>query len=113
MRRMWTCLGLALVMIFGLNAWADRKVQILTTTTDLGYLARQLGGERVAVRTMMKGWQDPHFMDARPDFVVWASQADLFLEIGLELEAAWTDTLLKNSRNTQIQRGAIGYCEVA
>ena len=69
-------------------ARADRApLQVLTTTTDLRELAREVGGPDVDVVSLMKGPEDPHFLEARPSFVRAAAKADALLVTGMELEA--------------------------
>lgn len=86
---------------------------VLTTTTDLAYFASQIGGDRLRSEALIRGYNDPHFIEARPDFIVKASRADIFIEVGLDLEVGWSPVLLAQSRNDRIQKNAAGYCDAS
>jgi ABC-type Zn uptake system ZnuABC Zn-binding protein ZnuA len=92
---------------------AAAKVRVVTTTTDLASLAREIGGDRVEVTAIAAGSQDPHFVDAKPSYLIKLQRADLFVEVGLDLEIGWAPTLLTNSRNARIQPGAPGYVDAS
>lgn len=89
----------------------DAKLRALTTTTDLRELAKEIGGDDVEVTCLMKGPEDPHFLEARPSFVRAAAAADALLVNGLELEAGYEPLLVGDSRNAKIQRGKPGYVD--
>jgi len=86
-------------------------LEVLATTTDLREIAREVGGEDVSVTCLMKGPEDPHFLEARPSFVRAAARADVLLVNGLELEAGYEPLLVGDSRNERIQRGRPGYVD--
>lgn len=92
---------------------AAAPLQVVTTTTDLAYFAQRVGEDRVRATSLLKGNQDPHYFDPRPDFILRISRADLFAEIGLDLESAWTPPLLQQSRNEKIRKGGPGYCDAS
>ena len=83
-------------------------LRVLATTTDLADLARRVGGDAVEVHCLLKGPEDPHFIDARPTFIREASRADVFVHNGLDLELGWAPLLLSESRNARIQTGTPG-----
>lgn len=88
---------------------APAKLQVVTTTEDLAALTREVGGEHVDVWSIAKGYQDPHFVEAKPSHLLKLKRADLFVQVGLELEAAWAPSLLTNARNTNILPGNSGF----
>lgn len=92
---------------------AADKIYVVTTTSDLAYFAEQVGGDRVKVDHLIEGYRDPHFIDARPDYILKASRADVYCEIGLDLEVGWSPVVIKQSRNSKIQTGAPGYCDAS
>jgi zinc/manganese transport system substrate-binding protein len=103
-----------LVPFFAVGALADgeeRKLRVLATTTDLRELCREVGGDDVVVTCLMKGPEDPHFLDARPSFVKAAAEADALVVIGKELEVGYEPLLLSESRNGNIQKGRPGYVD--
>ena len=50
-------------------ARAAGKIQIMTATTDLASLAQEVGGDKINVESIARGYQDPHFVDAKPSFL--------------------------------------------
>jgi zinc/manganese transport system substrate-binding protein len=94
-------LGLAL----GLPARAAAAFQVVTTTPGLAALAREVGGDRVQVESLSRGVQDPHFVDANPMLAVKLRNAQLLVDVGLDLEIGWLPPLVNQSRNAEIQPG--------
>jgi ABC-type Zn uptake system ZnuABC Zn-binding protein ZnuA len=92
---------------------ANAPVRVFATTTDLADLARQVGGEYVSVVEMVKGREDPHFAEAKPSFIKELSRADLFLQVGLELEVGYVPLLLDNARNARVLPGAPGFVDAS
>jgi zinc/manganese transport system substrate-binding protein len=89
------------------------QLQVVTSTTDLWDLARQVGGPRVAVKHISEGYQDPHFVEAKPSFVLDLRKADVFAYVGLDLEIGWMPLLLDGARNSKIALGAPGHLNVS
>ena len=104
-----------LVGLFGAAAGgtAHAAVRIVTTTEDLAALTREIGGDRVEVTALAKGYQDPHFVEPKPSFLVAVSRADLVIAIGRELEIGWLPTLLRSARNGKVQPGSAGYLDAS
>jgi zinc/manganese transport system substrate-binding protein len=92
---------------------AAKTLTVVTTTEDLAALTREVGGERVQVESMARGYQDPHLVEAKPSFLLKLQRADLLLSVGLQLEIAWLPPLITQSRNPRIQVGAAGYLNVS
>jgi zinc/manganese transport system substrate-binding protein len=84
---------------------ASAALRVVTTTEGLAALAREVGGDRVAVESLSRGVQDPHFVDANPMLAVKLRDADLLVDVGLELEIGWLPPLVNQSRNAAIQPG--------
>src|SRR3982075_2027865 len=87
---------------------ADSKIRIMTATTDLASLAQEVGGDKVDVESIARGYQDPHFVEAKPSFLLKLRRADLLIVVGLELEIGWLPPLITQSTNPKIQVGAPG-----
>ena len=96
-----------------LPASAAGKLQIMTATTDLAALAQEIGGDRVEVESVARGYQDPHFVEAKPSFLLKLRHADLLIVVGLELEIGWLPPLISQSTNPKIQVGAPGYFDAS
>lgn len=88
-------------------------INILTTTEDLRSIAQAVGGDRVKVESLAKGYQDPHFVDAKPSFMMKAKNADLFIVVGLELEIGYEELIINGSRNKRIRIDQPGYLDVS
>ena len=87
--------------------------KVVTTTEDLASLVREVGGDKVTVDSMAKGYQDPHFVEPKPSFIIKLHDADLLVVIGRELEIGWLPPLLTQSRNAKIQPGNPGYLDAS
>jgi len=88
-------------------------VRVVATTEDLASLAREVGGDKVTVVGLAKGYQDPHFVDPKPSFILEVSRADLLIVVGRELEIGWLTPLITSSRNAKIQPGGNGYLDAS
>ena len=94
-------------------AWAQGKLNVMTTTEDLASIAREVGGDRIVVDSIARGYQDPHFVEAKPSFILKLQRADLLVVVGRELEIGWLPPLIQQSRNGKIQPGANGYLDAS
>jgi len=92
---------------------AAAALKVVTTTADLGALAKEVGGDKVQVDSFAKGYQDPHFVEPKPSFILLANKADLLIVVGRELEIGWLPPLITSSRNPKIQVGAAGYLDAS
>ena len=90
-----------------------RKLNIVTSTTDLASLTQEVGGDRISVESIAKGYQDPHFVEAKPSFLLKLRHADLLIAVGLELEIGWLPPLITQSGNPRIQPSAAGYLDAS
>ena len=106
---------LALLVGFGIGvAPASAKtLSVMTSTEDLASLAREVGGDRVQVESIARGYQDPHFVEAKPSFLLKLQKADMLVLVGLQLEIGWLPPLITQSRNPRIQVGAPGYLDAS
>ncbi len=87
---------------------AEAKINVVATLPDLGSFAREIGGDNVSVTVLAKPTEDPHFVDARPSFVVGLRNADVLIDGGAELELGWLPPLLQNARNPKLDVGKPG-----
>ena len=95
------------------GASAQGKLNVITTTEDLASIAREVGGDRITVESIARGYQDPHFVEAKPSFILKLQKADLLIAVGRELEIGWLPPLVQQSRNRKIQPGAEGYLDAS
>jgi ABC-type Zn uptake system ZnuABC Zn-binding protein ZnuA len=92
---------------------AAAQLRIVTTTEDLGSIAREVGGDKVRVFSIAKGYQDPHFVDPKPSFILEVNRADLLIVVGRELELGWLPPLITSARNAKVQPGGAGYLDAS
>src|SRR6187401_141664 len=94
-------------------AIASAQLKVVATTEDLGSLASEIGGDKVSGTALAKVYQDPHFVDPKPSFILAVNRADLLVVVGRELEIGWLTPLLTSSRNSKIQPGSKGYLDAS
>ncbi|MCH7859744.1 MAG: zinc ABC transporter substrate-binding protein [Candidatus Marinimicrobia bacterium] len=104
-------MGIAILLAAG--PAAGKKLQIVTTTSDLKAIAEAVGGAYVSVNSISSGRQDPHFIAAKPSYMLRLRKADLFIRIGLELERGWERLILEGSRNRSILLGSKGHLDAS
>lgn len=92
---------------------ADAEIKVVTTTEDLSAIVREVGGDKVSVEPIARGYQDPHFVEPKPSFIIRLHNADLLVVVGRELEVAWLPPLITQSRNAKINPGAPGYLDAS
>ena len=95
------------------SARAASKLNVVTTTEDLAALAREVGGDHINVDSIAKGYQDPHFVEPKPSFLLKLQKTDLLVVVGLQLEIGWLPPLQTQSRNAKIQVNAPGYLDAS
>ncbi|MBP6716424.1 MAG: zinc ABC transporter substrate-binding protein, partial [Acidobacteria bacterium] len=87
---------------------AAAGLKVVCTTEDLASLAREIGGDKINVSALAKGYQDPHFVDPKPSFILEVNRADLLVVVGRELEIGWLPPLMNSARNAKIMPGGSG-----
>ena len=112
MPRRRTFVPLLLLPLFAAAAPAA-TLNVVATTEDMAALTREVGGDKVKVEALGKGYQDPHFVEAKPSFILKLHAADLLVAVGRELEIGWLPPLIQQSRNAKIQPGAPGYFDAS
>src|SRR5205809_828692 len=107
--------GLALAALVGSTnlAVAQGKLIVVATTEDLASIGREIGGDRITIESIARGYQDPHFVEAKPSFILKLQKADVLIVVGRELEIGWLPPLIQQSRNGKIQPGAEGYLDAS
>jgi ABC-type Zn uptake system ZnuABC Zn-binding protein ZnuA len=92
---------------------SEDKLKVVTTLPDLKSIAEFVGGDRVDVFAIATGFQNPHFVDPKPSYILKLSKADLFVTVGLDLEAGWVPPLLNSARNSSVMKGCPGYVDAS
>jgi ABC-type Zn uptake system ZnuABC Zn-binding protein ZnuA len=103
-------LGVALIVP---QRRAGAQLKVVTSTTDLYDIARAVGGDKIRAVHIGEGYQDPHFIEAKPSFILQLRDADVFAFVGLDLEIGWMPLLLEGARNQKIMFGGPGYVDVS
>ena len=89
-----------------------KKIKVVTTSTDLRSITEFIGGDRVKVENITKGYQNPHIVDPKPSYMLKLNKADLFVKVGLDLEI-WAQLLEDGARNPRIRFGSPGYVDAS
>lgn len=110
MKRFISLFSALLIFISGMYAGT---IKVVTTTMDIRSIAEMIGGNKVSVLSIATGYQNPHFVDPKPSYIISLSNADLFVTVGLDLETGWSPQLLASSRNSKIQKGSPGYVDAS
>ncbi|MGH7677346.1 MAG: metal ABC transporter substrate-binding protein [Gemmatimonadaceae bacterium] len=110
---MRTATILVALVAIGLGQPAAAQLKVVTSTTDLADIASQVGGGAVRVAHVSEGYQDPHFAEAKPSFILQLRNADIFAFVGLDLEIGWMPLLIQGARNPKIQPAGSGYVDVS
>jgi ABC-type Zn uptake system ZnuABC Zn-binding protein ZnuA len=120
MKKTQNLAGLVVALLFWLlicavspTAAEAKKLKVVTSTADMAALAQEVGGDKIDVESIAKGYQDPHFVEAKPSFLLKLHQADLLISVGLQLETGWLPPLITQSGNPRIQVGASGYLDAS
>ncbi len=92
---------------------AQAQLRVVGATEDMAAIAREVGGDKVKVDAIARGYQDPHFVEAKPSFILLLAKADLLIAVGRELEVSWLPPLVTQSRNARIQPGSPGYLDAS
>jgi ABC-type Zn uptake system ZnuABC Zn-binding protein ZnuA len=108
-------LGTALTVAAPLSgaATALAQLKVVTSTTDLYDIAKEVGGNKITATHIGEGYQDPHFIEAKPSFVLQLRNADVWAFVGLDLEIGWMPLLLQGARNPKLDPGKPGYVDVS
>src|SRR5262245_25278771 len=109
---------LAVIVLLGAALGAPpsaeaKKLKVITTLTDLASLTQEVGGDKVDVEALANGYQDPHFVEPKPSFLLKLRNADLLISVGLDLEIGWLPPLITQSGNGKIQVGGQGYLDAS
>lgn len=113
MRKRHFLIVAALLAGFASQVAANDRLNVVTTTEDLAALTREIGGDRVEVTAITRGYQDPHFVDPKPSYLLTLRKADLLIAVGLELEVAWLPALVQQSRNNKLIGSSGGYLDAS
>lgn len=117
----WKMLFAPALLVIGLSVLAPGAsaqtaggpLKVCATVPELGALIKEIGGDQVTVTVFARGQENPHFVEAKPSFIKELSEADLYLQLGMEMEMGWAPVLLKNAANGKVSPGARGYLDAS
>lgn len=93
-------------------AFAQDRVQVVTTTTDLRSLTEAVGGDRVAAVSLVPPNLDAEEYQPKPQDVLRLKQARLLVRVGLDYDL-WLDRLLAQVGRSEISRGGPAYVDAS
>jgi zinc/manganese transport system substrate-binding protein len=112
-KQLLRAMACAAALFSGTATVASADIKVIATTEDLASLAKEVGGDKISVEALARGYQDPHFVEPKPSFIVKLHSAQLLLLVGRELEIGWLPPLLAQSRNANVQPGGRGYLDAS
>jgi len=95
------------------SGFAAGKINVVTATRDLAAIGAEIGGDKITIESIAKGYQDPHFVEPKPSFLLKLQRADLLVVVGLQLEIGWLPPLITQSGNPKIQTNNPGYLDMS
>jgi zinc/manganese transport system substrate-binding protein len=98
--------------LWTVNAWAAERIKVITTLPDFAWMAQEIGGEFVEAKALLRGTENPHYVDAVPDFIRLVADAKIVCMAGMDLEVGYMPAVLSKSGNAAVQPGGSGYCEL-
>lgn len=113
MKRLAILSTIVLALTFASGTAFAQKLNVVTTTSDLASITKELGGDKVEATSIARGYQDPHFVESKPSFLLLLRKADLLEVVGLDLEIGWLPPLIDQSRNSKIRPGSPGYLDLS
>ncbi len=95
-------LAVFLALSIALPAGAFDRIRVVTTLPDLADWVREIGGERVEVRSLITGLENPHTYEPRVSDVKAVAGSRVLVMVGLGLEE-WVKGLVENARNSELE----------
>lgn len=97
---------------WSLSAWGADRIKVVTTLPDFAWMVQEIGGEFVEAKALLRGTENPHYVDAVPDFIRLVADAKVVCIAGMDLEVGYMPAVLSKSGNAAVQPGGVGYCEI-
>jgi zinc/manganese transport system substrate-binding protein len=113
LKRSLRLLGLVALASSVTAARAAAAIDVVASTEDLASIVKEVGGNKVKVEAIARGYQDPHFVEPKPSFILKLHGASLLVLVGRELEIGWLPPLTQQARNARVQPGGEGYLDAS
>ena len=78
------------------------ELTVVTSTSDLAAIAREVGGDLVSAESIAAGTQDPHFVELLPSYMIRVRKADVYVKVGMDLDY-WAQAIIDGSRNAKLE----------
>ena len=111
--RLKSLLWISLLTSSLLNGVQAAPLQVVASNPDLGSLVQAVGGDKISLTVLAKGTEDPHYIEAKPSFIKALNQADLYVQVGLEMEVGYAPLLLNNAQNPKILPNEAGHLDIS
>lgn len=118
----WPATGCAALLIalsiaLASSTLAGERLRVVTTTTDLKSLTEAVGGDRVAVTSLVPPEIDPEEYQAKPQDAARLKDARMVVRVGLDFDL-WFDRLLTQASLAQegmrgLRRGEAGHVDAS
>jgi ABC-type Zn uptake system ZnuABC Zn-binding protein ZnuA len=89
------------IILLCLPTAAFSNVKVITTLPELADLTRRIAADKATVDYIVRGDQNPHFVEVKPSYMMKLKSANIFLTIGMELEM-WAPQIVDGSRNSSL-----------
>ena len=103
MKKNFSILLIILVLMSGKILLAEEKIRVVTTTTTLESLTREIAGDKVDIHHVASPIRDIHHIQPNPKDLMKIKKAKVFVHQGLDLEA-WRDAMLVAAGNPSFLR---------
>ncbi len=95
--------SILIILFYLFSTISFAEIKVVTTTTVIYDLVKEIGKEKVKVDYLCRGDQDPHFLEILPSNMLKLRNADIVFKIGLGLEM-WLQKIVDGSRNDKIKQ---------
>ena len=92
--------------------FAQNRLLVVTTTTDLRSLTEAVGGDRVEAVSLVPPNMDAEEYQPKPQDILRLKQAKLLVRVGLDYDL-WLDRLLAQAGRPEISRGGSAYVDAS
>ena len=103
MKKYLTSLLVMLLAITGCTQPTPQGLKVVATTTIVGDIVQQIGGERIALTVLLPVGADPHTYEPRPQDVAAIHDAQVVFLNGLELEHSLEPIIAANATGKVIE----------
>lgn len=86
----------------GATHTGDRSTEVVATTTQVGDLVREIGGERTTITTILRPGTDPHGYEPRPSDVNATAQSRALFRSGGDIDRWARDLVRKSGSDARI-----------